>query len=99
MVVSWADGNFTRKPKRPFAISWPRLFCKLYKKNLLKRSAFAFWSNYSFLSIKSSTAKGFTFAVESTDCIIFYVDLGLSFLVSKTVAKCCFFTNAIDLVN
>ena len=39
----------------------------LYKKKLLKTSAIVFWSSNLFLSIKSSAAEDFTFAVGSTD--------------------------------
>ena len=60
------------------------------QKKLLKRSAITFWSSNSFLSIKSSAAEDFTFAVESTDRIISHVDLELSFLVYSKVAKRCF---------
>ena len=69
-------------------------------KKLLKRSAIVFWSSNLLLSIKLlKAAEDFTFAVGNSDRIISHADLGLSFLVSNNVAKCCFFASAIDLVN
>ena len=68
-------------------------------KKIVKRSAAAFWSSNSFLSIKSLAIEDFTVAVGNTVHIISHVALGLSFLVSNKVAKYCFFANVIDLVN
>ena len=68
----------------------PIIVYLLYTKKFLKKPAIAFWSSNLFLSIKSSVDEDFTFAAGSTDRIIFQVLLGLSFMVSNNVAKCCF---------